>query len=98
MLQRINVFHLIRKKRRASAFITSIKYSTGSCIQWNKVKKINNKGHKYWKGKSKSIFIQKWHDCLPKKSWKFYKTPLAPMNNSAMSLDKSLIYKNQLHF
>lgn len=38
-VKRINVFLLIRKKGRVSAFITSIRYSTGSCIQWNKAEK-----------------------------------------------------------
>ena len=56
----------IRKKTRMFTFTSLIQHSTGSPSQNNQTRR-RNKTHLNWKGRSKNLFICKWHNVVYRK-------------------------------
>ena len=65
-----SVFLKIRNKTAMSAFTSLIQHSTGSPSHSNQ--KRRNKRHPNYKGRSKPLFICRWHDTVYKECQIFH--------------------------
>ena len=61
------------------AFTTLIKHSTGSPSHSNQTER-RNKSYPNWKGGSKAVIIWRWHDIIPRKSYKLHQKLLDLIN------------------